>query len=342
MAKVTQTSLRKSEHIRINLEENVDSGITTGLERYSFPHQALPEMDLSEVDLSSKLLGREIEKPILISAMTGGSEEAESINRRLAEGAEATGAAMGVGSQRAAIEDSSLEKTFQVRQHTPGILLYANLGAIQLNYGYGLDECKKAVEMIEADALVLHLNALQEAVQPEGDTDFSGLLKKIGEVCRGIDVPVIIKEVGWGISGETALLLAGEGVAAIDVAGAGGTSWSQVEMHRAETKSQEQLAGAFVNWGIPTADAIIEVREATPKLTVIASGGLRNGVDIAKCLTLGADMGGMAGRFLKAAAISTEEVVEVIETTAKEIKISMFASGAGNIEELKQINLRKV
>lgn len=341
MAKVTQTSLRKSEHIRINLEENVDSGITTGLERFSFPHQALPEIDLKDVDTSLHLFGKVLKSPILISAMTGGSAEAEAINRRLAEGAEAEGVAMGVGSQRAAIEDPSLEKTFQVRKYAPKALLFANLGAIQLNYGYGLDECQRAVEMIEADALVLHLNALQEAVQPEGDTDFAGLLAKIEMVCKGMEVPVIAKEVGWGISGETAKMLGGAGIAAIDVAGAGGTSWSQVEMYRAKTKSQAELASAFVNWGIPTAEAIREVKAAAPGTRIIASGGLRNGVDIAKCVALGAEVGGMAGRFLKAAAVSGEAVSEVMQTTAKEIRISMFACGARDVAHLKTVKLRK-
>jgi isopentenyl-diphosphate delta-isomerase len=294
MAKVTQISSRKSDHIRINLEEDVRSGLTTGLERYHFIHQALPELNLNDVDLSQNIFKHKVRAPILISSMTGGTEEAAAINRNLASAAQQTGIAMGLGSQRAAIDHSELAPTFQVRRFAPDVLLFANLGAIQLNYRYGIDECQQAVDMIEADALILHLNALQEAVQPEGDTLFAGLLSKIETVCRNLPVPVIAKEVGWGFSEQAARQLAGAGVAAIDVAGAGGTSWSQVEMHRANNESQARLAAAFVEWGIPTSEAILNVHRAAPGLTIIASGGLRSGVDIAKCIALGASLGGMA------------------------------------------------
>src|SRR5690554_348209 len=223
-----RTEQRKDDHIRINLEEHVPfPRLTTGLERYSFMHQAVPELDVAEVDLRSTFPGKPLQAPILISSMTGGTERAQGINRTLAEAAQEAGIAMGLGSQRAAIEDPSLGRTFQVREVAPDILLFANLGAVQLNYGYGVDECRRAVELIEADALVLHLNPLQEAVQPEGDTRFAGLLQRIEAVCRALPVPVIAKEVGWGFSEEDARLLAGAGVSAIDVAGAGGTSWSQ-------------------------------------------------------------------------------------------------------------------
>ena len=221
MAKVTQTSSRKTEHIRINLDEDVSSSITSGLEQYRFEHQALPELNLSQVNLNTKFLGKTLSAPILISSMTGGSDEAEQLNQRLATAAQETGIAMGVGSQRAALENSSLDHTFRVREFAPDILLFANLGVIQLNYGYGVDECIRAVEMVGADGLILHLNALQEAVQPEGDTDFSGIIRKIEHVCNLIGVPVIAKEVGWGISERTAISLQNAGVAAIDVAGAG-------------------------------------------------------------------------------------------------------------------------
>ncbi|MCC6956516.1 MAG: type 2 isopentenyl-diphosphate Delta-isomerase, partial [Anaerolineales bacterium] len=302
MPEVTPIGRRKSDHIRINLEEDVRSGLTTGLERYRFRHRALPELDLDSVSLSQELFGRRLEAPILISSMTGGTQEAAAINQRLAQAAQQTGVAMGVGSQRAAIEQPEIAYTFQVRRDAPDVLLFANLGAVQLNYGYGLDECRRAVDMIEADALILHLNALQEAVQPEGDTRFKGLARRIEGVCKALPVPVIAKEVGWGFSEGDIRLLAEAGVAAIDVAGAGGTSWSQVEMHRAQTESQKRLAAAFVNWGVPTSEAILEVRRLAPQMTVIASGGLRSGVDIAKCLALGAQLGGMASPFLKAAA----------------------------------------
>lgn len=334
MAKVTQTSSRKTEHIRINLEENVRSSLTTGLERYRFLNNALPEIDLKDVDLTLGLFGKTLSAPLLISSMTGGSKEATQINMRLAEAAQEYGIAMGLGSQRAAIEDPKLAATYQVRGVAPDILLFANLGAVQLNYGYGVEECQRAVDMVRADALMLHLNALQEAVQPEGDTNFGGLLKKIELVCKALPVPVVAKEVGWGIAGETARRLASAGVQAIDVAGAGGTSWTQVEMHRAKTDSQKRLAAAFADWGIPTSDSIIQVRKAAKKTLIFASGGIRSGVDIAKCIALGATLGGMAGPYLKAAAQSTEAALQTISEVAREMQVTMFAAGMANLGEL--------
>lgn len=339
MTKVTQISSRKSDHIRINLEEDVSSGLTTGLERYRFNHQALPELNLEEVDLGLNIFGRHLNAPILISSMTGGTEEAARINATLAEAAQFTGVAMGLGSQRAAIEHPELVHTFQVRRRAPDILLFANLGAIQLNYKYGVDQCRQAVDMIEADALILHLNALQEAVQPEGDTRFAGLLSKIESVCRSLRVPVIVKEVGWGISEQAASQLAGAGVAAIDVAGAGGTSWTQVEKHRSKNESQARLAAAFIEWGNPTAESILNVSQAAPEVMIFASGGLRTGLDIAKCIALGARLGGMAGPFLKAAVRSLEETILTIHELRREIQVCMFAAGAGNLEALHQTKL---
>jgi len=339
MSKVTQTSTRKSDHIRINLEENVQSGLTTGLERYRFIHQALPEVNLEDVDLHLKLFGRQLNAPILISSMTGGTSEAAAINQTLATAAQEAGIAMGLGSQRAAIEQPELASTFQVRSVAPDILLFANLGAVQLNYKYGVDQCQRAVDMIGADALILHLNALQEAVQPEGDTRFAGLLKKIEIVCRSLQVPVIAKEVGWGFSEQAAHQLFAAGVSAIDVAGAGGTSWTQVEMHRAKTESQARLAAAFIEWGIPTAEAIQNVRRAAPQLVIFASGGIRTGIDIAKCIALGATLGGMASPFLKAAARSVEDTIQTIEEIRREIQVCMFAAGAKNLNELSNTPL---
>jgi isopentenyl-diphosphate delta-isomerase len=335
MTEVTGTAARKADHIRINLEEDVRSGLTTGLERYHFVHQALPELDLARVDTRVTWFGKRLAAPLLISSMTGGTAEAQRINHALAAAAQAGGIAMGLGSQRAAVEDPGLAPTFQVRSVAPDILLFANLGAVQLNYGYGLDQCRRAVDMIEADALVLHLNALQEAVQPEGDANFAGLLGKIESVCLALPVPVIAKEVGWGFSEQAARQLESAGVAALDVAGAGGTSWSQVEMHRARSASQRRVAAAFVDWGIPTAEAIQNVRRAAPSLPVIASGGLRDGLDVAKCLALGAGLCGLAGPFLKAAAISTEAVAEVIAELGRELRIAMFAAGAGSVSALQ-------
>ena len=229
--------------------------------------------------------------------------------------------------------------TFQVRQLAPDVLLFANLGAVQLNYGYGIEQCQQAVDMIEADALILHLNPLQEAVQPEGDTRFAGLLNKIEAICQALPVPIIMKEVGWGFSEQAAHQLAEAGVAAIDVAGAGGTSWTQVEMHRAETRDQALLAAAFIDWGIPTAQAIINVRKAAPDLKVFASGGLREGIDIAKCIALGASLGGMASPFLKAANQSVEKTIDAISLIRRQIEITMFASGTANLEQLRKSRL---
>lgn len=339
-----ETTTRKADHIRINLEENVRSGLTTGLERYAFIHQALPELNLSDVDTSVMWFGKRLHAPLLISSMTGGTDDAGALNRRLAEAAQAAGIAMGVGSQRAALENAHLAATFQIRSLAPDVLLFANVGAVQLNYGYDVEHCRRAVAMIQADALVLHLNALQEAVQPEGDTNFAGLLKKIETVCRALQadgVPVIAKEVGWGMSEQAARQLAAAGVAAIDVAGAGGTSWSQVEMHRAKTESQKRIAAAFVDWGIPTAEALVNVRRAAPGVRVIASGGLRDGIDIAKCIALGAELCGLAGPFLKAAAISTEAIHQVIRDLRRELQVAMFASGAGTLAQLQQTPLVK-
>jgi isopentenyl-diphosphate delta-isomerase len=305
------------------------------LEKYRFTHEALPEISLADVDLSLTLFGKKLRAPILISSMTGGTEEAGEINARLAEAAQETGIAMGLGSQRAAIDQPNQTPTFSIaRKMAPDAMLFANLGAVQLNYGYGIDECQRAVDMIEADALILHLNPLQEAVQAGGDTNFAGLAKKIEEVCKKLEIPVIAKEVGWGISERTAKLLADCGVDAIDVAGAGGTSWSQVEMHRAPDEFTRELAATFVDWGINTADSILNVKKAAPEMTVLASGGLKNGLDIAKSIALGATLGGMTSPFLKAAMVSTEKVVETIESVKRQIEVVMFSAGIDDLKEL--------
>ncbi len=326
---------RKSDHIKINLEQDVRSALTTGLENYHFTHDALPELNLDRIDTSLSLFGKKLAAPILISSMTGGTEEAGEINQRLAEAAQEVGVAMGVGSQRAALEHPEQTPTFSItRKVAPDILLFANLGAVQLNYGYGVDECRQAADMIRADALILHLNPLQEAVQDAGDTNFAGLAKKIEEVCKKLEVPVIAKEVGWGISERTAKLLGECGVSAIDVAGAGGTSWSQVEMHRAPDEFTRELAATFVGWGIPTVKSILNVKCVQPEMTIFASGGLKDGLDIAKYIALGASLGGMAGQFLKAAAVSTEKAIELMQLTKKQIELVMFSSGAQLLKDL--------
>jgi isopentenyl-diphosphate delta-isomerase len=345
MGKVTdsQTEKRKADHIRINLEENVQfPRLTTGLEDYRFIHQALPELDLDQVDAGTILFGKKLSAPLLISSMTGGTEQALQFNQTLAAAAQSHGIAMGLGSQRAAIENPDLAKTFQVRSVAPDILLFANLGAIQLNYGYTVDHCRKAVEMIEADALVLHLNVLQEAVQPEGNTRWAGLLNKIEKVCKTLSLPVIAKEVGWGISEDAARQLAGVGVSAIDIAGSGGTSWSEVEYHRAPTRFHAEVARSFADWGIPTAEAIQMARKAAPGLPIFSSGGLRDGIDVAKSLALGASLCGMAGPMLRAAADSADALDEALRIIEAQLRIAMLACGAGTVAALRNTPLHRV
>lgn len=330
-----QTERRKGQHLDIVLNEQVEgTGITTGLERYRFRHQALPELAFADVRTDIEFLGRRMGAPFLISSMTGGTERAALINRHLAILAQRRGWAFGVGSLRAALEHPELLASFQVRELAPDIPILANLGAVQLNYGFGYDECMRAVESIGADALVLHLNSLQEVFQPEGNTNFRGLLARIGELCRRMEVPVGVKEVGWGIGGDTAERLADAGVAFIDVAGAGGTSWSQVEKHRSSDPVSRAAAEAFADWGIPTAECLTEVKERCPDTAVIASGGLQNGVDAAKAIALGAHLAGFGRSLLRSAVTSLEELELLAERLERELRIAMFGIGAASLREL--------
>jgi len=326
---------RKNDHIAINLNKEVSSAVLTGLEKYQFLHCALPELDLANVNTSSIFFEKKLAFPILISSMTGGTKEAERINRNLAICAQSFGLSMGIGSQRAGIENDSSMQSYKVREFAPDILLFANLGAVQLNYSYTVEHCKKVVDAIGADALILHLNPLQEALMEEGNTNFKGLLHKIEEVVNKVSVPVVIKEVGWGLSIEVARMLLNIGVLGLDVAGAGGTSWSEVEKHRASSEKMKEIAGAFKDWGIPTADAIVNIRQEFKNIPLIASGGLKNGIDIAKCIALGADLGGMARQFLLPAAESLEALLNTADIITKQLSIAMFAVGAENIAELK-------
>lgn len=332
------TSDRKVEHLRICLNEDVQAkGISVGLENYRFIHQALPEIDLAEVSLQTEFLGKTIQAPVLISSMTGGAEWSARINRNLALAAQQWRIPMGVGSQRAAVEDAALAYSYEIRGYAPDVPLLANLGAVQLNYGYGVEQCRRAVDMLRADALILHLNALQEAVQPNGNTNYKGLLAKIEAVCAALakdGVPVIAKEVGNGISYDAALKLKAAGVAGLDVGGSGGTSWSQVESHRIRRPVEQQAAEAFAGWGISTAQSIQWARQAHPAGIVVGSGGIRNGVDVAKALVLGADLAGLALPFLKAADESAEAVSDLIEQLTRELRITMFCIGAENLAAL--------
>ncbi len=333
------TVQRKAEHIRICLESDVQFQTQgSGFDRYQFSHSCLPELDYQEIDLTTNLLGKQMGAPILISSMTGGTPQAKEINYRLAEAAQAYKLAMGVGSQRVAIEKPDVADTFQVRKIAPDILLLANLGAVQLNYRYGIDECLRAVELLGADALILHLNPLQECIQPQGDTNFKGLLDRIATVCQQLPVPVIIKEVGNGISARMAQQLIATGVGGIDVAGAGSTSWAKVESERAKTVLQRRLGETFGDWGIPTTECITTIRQIAPTLPLIASGGVRNGLDIAKSIALGADVAGLALPFLQAADISTTAVAELIQILMAEIQTVLFCTGNANLATLQQAN----
>ncbi|WP_448526021.1 type 2 isopentenyl-diphosphate Delta-isomerase [Parathermosynechococcus lividus] len=328
---------RKAEHLQLCMSDDVAAKeSTTGLERYRFRHCALPELDFADIDLRVTFLGWPLAAPLLISSMTGGTPDAGEINRRLARVAQQIGIPMGVGSQRVVLEQPQVRDTFAIRQDAPTIPLLANLGAVQLNYGCGVAECQKIVEMLEANALILHLNPLQEAVQTEGDRNFKGLLPKIAMLCQTLPVPIIVKEVGNGISGEVAQRLIDIGVAAIDVAGAGGTSWAKVEAARAHDQRQRYLGQAFGEWGIPTATCIEQIRARLPQVPLIASGGLQHGTDVAKALALGANLAGLARPFLQAAHQSENALYERIELILAELKTILFCTGNQSIAQLQQ------
>lgn len=331
------TQVRKADHLRVCLEEDVQSHrITNGLERYRFAHCCLPELDRKEIDISTTFLGKRVATPLLISSMTGGTEQAKEINQRLAKTAQKFGLAMGVGSQRVAVENPNLTHTFSIRQYAPEALLFANLGAVQLNYDYGISQCQKAVDAIEADALILHLNPLQEAVQTEGDVNFKGLLGKIEQLAQVLPVPIIAKEVGNGISATMASRLIEAGVAAIDVAGAGGTSWARVESERATDAKQRRLGNTFADWGIPTAECIAQIRARSQTIPLIASGGLRHGLHAAKAIALGADLAGLALPFLQAASQSEAALDELCEALIAEIVTVLFCTGCQTLSALRQ------
>ena len=328
---------RKADHIRINIEENVQfPGLTNGFECYRLTHQALPELNLAEVETGVSLLGKRLQAPLLISSMTGGTEAARAINHNLARGAQACGVAMGLGSQRAGIDQAETADTFRVRDLAPDVLLFANRGVMQLNYGYTVDQCRRAVELIEADALSLHLNPLQEALQPEGHWQFTGLLGKIEAICRTLEVPVVVKEVGWGLSETRRGGWLMRAVSALDVAGSGGTSWSEVEITVLPLSGNARLAQAFAEWGIPAADTLLMALRGAAGLPLIASGGMRNGLEVAIALAMGATAVGIASPFLKAAAASADEVIETIDQFGLELRTAMFCAGAGCVEALRE------
>lgn len=333
---MAETQIRKADHLRICIEEDVQCRETTnGLELYRFKHCCLPELNRDEIDITTTFFGKKLAAPLLISSMTGGTEQAGKINYRLAEVAQNYKIAMGVGSQRVALENPQVAETFAVRSVAPDILLFANLGAVQLNYEYGIEECLRVIDLLKADALILHLNPLQECVQTKGDTNFRGLLAKIATLCKNLPVPAIAKEVGNGISAEMAQKLIEAGVAAIDVAGAGGTSWSKVESERAQDAMQRRLGATFADWGLPTAECIRSIRAIAPNVPLIASGGLRNGLEIAKAIALGADIAGLAWPFLQAAAESEEALHALVKVLMAEITTVLFCTGNPTLSNLK-------
>ena len=311
------TNDRKLEHIRLIEEDPATDRDARYFDRIRLSHRALPELDLDQIDPSVEFLGRKLSFPLLISSMTGGDHAVvRTINRNLALAAQQTGVALAVGSQRVMFEQPAARASFALRQYAPDALLFANLGAVQLNKGFGVEQCREAVELVGADGLYLHLNPLQEAVQPEGDTEFAGLLEKIGDIRRQLEYPLLLKEVGCGFSAEDIAAAVGCGIDTIDVAGQGGTSWSRIEHHR--SGGQHDLGLLFQDWGIPTPLALKQAFPYRDRVQIVASGGLRNGLDMAKSVILGARLCGLAAPFLKPAMESVDQVVQVIESLRRE------------------------
>jgi isopentenyl-diphosphate delta-isomerase len=337
----SQIEGRKADHIQICLKENVQARKTTsGFEEIFLMHKALPEINRNNINLSSSVFNHKFSAPIIVEAITGGVKKSLKINASIAEAVEELGLGMGVGSQRAAIENPKLEKTFAItRKKAPNAFLIGNIGGPQLVKEYSVKEVKKAVEMIDADALAVHLNPLQEAVQPEGETDFKGVLKKICEIVQALNVPIIVKETGAGIAAEDARILETAGISGIDVAGVGGTSWAAVEYYRAKERRDDfhqRLGETFWDWGTPTAISLVEVAKSTD-LPIIASGGVRNGENVAKAIVLGANLAGVASPILQAAVNGPEEVKKMFTYMIEELKSIMFLVGAKSIAELKNV-----
>lgn len=341
MAKKTEE--RKDDHIAICLKENVQARkVSTGFEEIHLVHKALPEINLAEINMMGKIFNHKFSAPLIVESMTGGTRDGSKINIAIAAAIEELGLGMGVGSQRAAIESPTLESTFSVaRKEAPNAFIMANVGAAQLAKGFGAKEAKKAVEMLEADAFLIHLNPLQEAIQPEGETSFNGVAAKIASIVKGLDVPVIVKEVGCGISAAEAKQLEALGVAGIDIAGAGGTSWAAVEFFRSVKRrdlTRQRLGETFWDWGIPTAASLIETTQVA-HIPVIASGGLRSGIDLAKAIALGASLTGIAYPVLDPAIHGAEEVKTKLQLLLDELKTTMFLVGADSIQKLRRVPL---
>lgn len=328
---------RKDEHLEIVLRHRQrKTQKTTGFEALEFVHCALPEIDLDGIQLDTSFLGKRISAPFLVSAMTGGPSRAATINANIAQACEAMKLPFAVGSQRVAIEQGAvggLDRS--LRAAAPSVPILGNLGAAQLNLGFGIDEARKAVEMIDADALYIHLNPLQEAIQKEGNRNWSELFDKIVSIADAMDVPVAVKEVGFGISATLAERFVEAGVSIIDVAGAGGTNWAAVEAARSANSERARLADTFAGWGISTADAVFANRRACPDATIIASGGITSGVDIAKAVRLGADLAGLAAGILAVANESVEATIGLCELVIEELRIACFCTGSKDLAALR-------
>ncbi|MFP3064556.1 MAG: type 2 isopentenyl-diphosphate Delta-isomerase [Sulfolobus sp.] len=329
---------RKVEHVEICLYNQVENFTTNYFEYVKLIHQALPGFAFSNVDVSVEFLGKRMSAPVIITGMTGGTEELGKLNEIIAEVAEEIGIGMGVGSQRIAIEKKETSSTFAIaRKKAPTIPIIANLGAPQLVKGYGLKEIEEAIQMIEADAIAIHFNPAQEVFQPEGDTDYSyTILDNLVDISKSLNVPIIIKETGSGISMEVASLFYSKGFRYFDVSGQGGTSWIAVEMYRGLRRGNWKAESAknFLDWGIPTAASIIETRIGAPDSVIIGSGGIRNGLDVIKALALGANIGGFALPALKAAIRGKESLRDFLKRTIFEIKTAMFLSGSKSIKDV--------
>lgn len=333
---------RKDSHIEICLDEDVEFLNRGGFADLRFDHDGLPEVDKGKVALETCILGRRLRAPFVIGAMTGGTARAAEINRRLALAAEATGVGFALGSQRAMLEDSEVRGSYAVRDHAPGLpLLIGNIGAVQLNYGVTAADINRLVSSVACDAFSLHLNPLQEAIQPEGNTNFSGLLEKLKKTIPLINVPVVIKEVGAGISETTASKLADLPVAGVETAGLGGTSWAAIESRRTADDIQRSTGELFAQWGVPTVESVVACRHAMPDRLVIGSGGIRNGIEAAKMIALGADAVAVALPMLKAADHSVESVVVEINRFMEELRTTMFLTGCSDIGDLRRRPLRR-
>lgn len=323
---------RKLDHLTIAREKNVQSNVSSGFEDIVLVHRALPEVNMNDIDVAGTLLGKKIHAPIMIAGMTGGHKQAEVINKNLALAAGELGIPLGVGSQRAALEHEDLAYTFSIaREASPEGFLIGNLGAAQFCQDYSVEEARKAVDMIKADALAIHLNPLHEAVQSSGDVTFKACLENLGKLNLG--VPIIAKETGAGIAREEAVLLEKAGVDAIDVGGLGGTSFAAIEHYR--LKAEKTLGKLFWDWGIPTAVSTIECAGAV-EIEIIATGGIRNGVQVAKAIALGASCCGIALPLLEKARRGPEEVVQELSRIIEELKTAMFLVGAESIGDLRK------